>query len=114
MIAAQGGKPRPGGEPVAKLAAKATRERMAMTALVLRRKSRQRVAVAMPASRTLSRGKQNFQESVDPVEREIVCVSGDGIGCPATRAKSPEFIYRNVLAGLKTRFPGLKSGAGTA
>jgi len=45
------------------------KERMAMTALVLRRKSRQRVA--MPASRTLSRGKQNFQESVDP-EREIV------------------------------------------
>jgi hypothetical protein len=43
---------------------------MAMTALVLRRKPRQRVA--MPASRTLCRGKQNFQESVDPVEREIV------------------------------------------
>jgi hypothetical protein len=30
-----------------------------------------------------------------------------------TRAKSPVIGGRNVLAGLKTRFPGLKSGAGT-
>ena len=70
MIAAQAGKTSSGRRASRKLAAKATRERMAMTALVLRRKSRQRVA--MPASRTLSRGKQNFQESVDPVEGEIV------------------------------------------
>jgi Bacterial protein of unknown function (DUF899) len=26
------------------------------------------------------------------------------------RGENPEFIYRDVLAGLKTRFPGLKSG----
>jgi hypothetical protein len=26
----------------------------------------------------------------------------------ATRAKSPQFIYRNVPAGLKTRSPGIK------
>jgi hypothetical protein len=38
----------------------------------------------------------------------IIGVSGLGIGRPATRAKALNFIYRNVLAGLKTRFPGLK------
>jgi hypothetical protein len=38
----------------------------------------------------------------------VIGVSGDGIGRPATRAKSPEFIYQSVLAGLKTRIPGRK------
>jgi hypothetical protein len=35
--------------------------------------------------------------------------------CPigATRAKAPTLFARTVPAGLKTRYPGLKSGAGT-
>ena len=37
----------------------------------------------------------------------------DGIGCPATRAKSPEFIPEHSR-GLKTRFPGLKVRGYTA
>jgi hypothetical protein len=28
-----------------------------------------------------------------------------------TRAKSPQFIYRDALAGLKARYPALKSRA---
>ena len=35
----------------------------------------------------------------------VIGVSGDGIGRPATRAKALKYMYRSVLAGLKTRSP---------
>jgi hypothetical protein len=62
------------------------------------------------------------------VDAAIECCKGDALlagcfavirkdlrTCPisATRAKAPTLFARTVPAGLKTRYPGLKSGAGT-
>jgi hypothetical protein len=38
-------------------------------------------------------------------ERNVVQRSAVSFSCSDADSKSPEFIYRNVLAGLKTRSP---------
>ena len=62
---------------------------------------------------TFGRMPQSGLEPETGAVCRVIGVSVDGIGCPDTRAQSPEFTSRSVHAGLKTRSPGLKSGAGT-